>query len=195
METLSPQQLADEGQAEYRKGDYLSAARLYKAAADGFLSAGNELLAADMANNCSVAFLKGGNAESALEATTGTDIVFEAKGDTLRQAMAIGNQGAALEKLKQLDKAVLAYEKSAELFKEVGEFELRAYVLQSISSIQLRRGHYLEAYAIMRAGIMGLEKLNFTRRLLKSLMEIPFKFFKCIRFFLCDTGLIVKMCP
>jgi tetratricopeptide (TPR) repeat protein len=176
METFNPQQLADEGQAEYMKAEYLSAARLFKAAADGFLTSGDELLAAEMANNCSVAFLKGGNAESALEAVMDTDRIFAAKGDTLREAMAIGNQAAALEKLKKLDQAVIAYEKSAELFKGLGESELRAYVLQSISSLQLGRGRYLEAYATMREGVMGLDKPDLKQRLLKSLMQIPFKF-------------------
>lgn len=178
METLNPQQLADEGQAEYRKGEYLSAARLYKAAADGFLASGNELLAAEMANNCSVAFLNGGNAEGALDAAMGTYMVFANKGDTLRQAMAIGNQAAALEKLKRWDEAVTAYKKSAEMLEELKEFELRAYVLQSISSLQMRKSHYLEAYATMREGVMRLDKPNIKQRLLKSLMQLPFKFLK-----------------
>lgn len=178
MEIINPQQLADEAQAEYNKGEYLSAAKLYKAAADGYLTAGDELLAAEMANNCSVAFLKGGNAESALEAVNGTDKVFESKGDTLRQAMAIGNQAAALEGAKQLDKAVDLYRQSAELLKELGESELRAYVLQSISSIQLRRGQYLEAYGTMGEGVMGLEKPNLKQKLLQSLMQLPFKFLR-----------------
>jgi len=178
METLNPQQLAEEGQVEYSKGEYLSAARLYKAAADGYLAEGNELIAAEMANNCSVAFLKGGNAEAALEAVMGTDIIFLNKGDTLRRAMAIGNQAAALENLKRVDEAVTAYEKSAELLKEAGELELRAYVLQAISALQLRKGEYLEAYAKMLDGVMGLDKPNVKQRLLKSLMQIPFKFLK-----------------
>lgn len=178
METLNPQQLADEGKAEYEKGQYLSAARLYKAAADGFFSAGDELQAAEMANNCSVAFLKGGNAEAALEATAGTDKVFAASGDTLRRALAIGNQAAAMEELKQYENALSTYEKSAELLAEAGESELRAYVLQSISELQLKRGRYLEAYAIMREGVMGLNRPNLQQRLLKSLMQIPFKFLR-----------------
>jgi hypothetical protein len=97
MEIIKPQQLADEGQAEYNRGEYLSAAKLFKVAADGYLSAGDELLAAEMANNCSVAYLKGGNAESALEVVNNTDALFASKGDILRQAMALGNKAAALE--------------------------------------------------------------------------------------------------
>jgi tetratricopeptide (TPR) repeat protein len=178
MEIIDPRQLADEGQAEYNNGEYLSAARLYKAATDGFLLAGEELLAAEMANNCSVAFLKGGNAEDALKVVNGTEKVFEAKGDTLRQAMAIGNQAAALEGLKQLDIAVTLYGQSAELLKKLGESELRAYVLQSISSIQLRRGQYLDAYGTMGEGVMGLEKPNLKQKLLQTLMQLPFKFLR-----------------
>ena len=178
MEIINPQQLADEGQAEYNKGEYQSAAHYYKAAADGYLSAGDDLLAAEMSNNCSVAFLKCGNADSALKAVLDTDKIFATHGDTLRQAMALGNQAAALEGLKQLDQAVIVYGESAELLKGLGESELRAYVLQAISTIQLRRGQYLEAYATMGEGVMGLDKPNFKQKLLKSLMQLPFKFIK-----------------
>ena len=178
MEIIGPQQLAEEAQAEYNQGEYLSAAKLYKAAADGYLSVGDELLAAEMANNCSVSFLKGGKAESALQAVADTDKVFASKGDVLRQAMALGNQAAALEGLKKLENAVILYGQSAELLKQLGESELRAYVLQSISSIQLRRGQYLEAYGTMGEGVMGLDKPGLKQKLLKSLMQLPFKFIR-----------------
>ena len=178
MEALNPQQLADEGQADYKKGDYLSAARLFKAAADGFSSAGDKLSAAEMSNNCSVAYLKAGDGKSALEAASGTDLIFSSIGDIKRQAMAVGNQAAALEKLNRLDEAIIAYEKSAELLNNAGEYELRAHVYQSISNLQLRRGRYLEAYATMRVGVLGVKQPNLTQRMLKTLMDVPFKFLK-----------------
>jgi tetratricopeptide (TPR) repeat protein len=178
MEIIGSQQLAAEGQAEYNKAEYLSAAKLYKAAADGYLSAGDEMAAAEMANNSSVAFLKSGQAESAWQVVRETDKIFAAHGDTLRQAMALGNQGAALEGLKQLDQAVVLYAQSAELLKQAGENELRAYVLQSLSAIQLRRGKYLEAYGTMGDGIMGIDKPNLKQKLLKMLMQLPFKFMR-----------------
>jgi tetratricopeptide (TPR) repeat protein len=178
MEIISPQQLADEGQAAYNKGDYLAAARLYKAAADGFITAENELSAAEMANNCSVAFLKGGSPELALQAVGNTDLVFAERGDTLRQAMAVGNQAAALEGLDYLDQAIEKYEESAGLLESLGESELRAYVHQSISAIQLHRGQFMDAYTSMARGVMGLDKPNLTQKLLKSLMQLPFKFIR-----------------
>ena len=178
MDALEPKQLGQEAQAEYNKGDYPSAARLFKAAADGFSAQGDELSAAEMANNSSVALLKAGEASSALAAASGTDLIFAAKGDLKRQAMALGNQAAALEDLKRFEEARQKYEQSADLLKEAGEFELRAYVLQALSSLQLRSGQYLEAYATMRAGVMGMKKKNLQQKILQALMDIPFKFLK-----------------
>ena len=176
IDTLSPKQLGEEGQAAYQKGEYQSAASLFRAAADGYTASGDEFSAAEMANNCSVARLKTGDAQGALDVVAGTEEIFVAAGDTKRQAMTVGNQGAALDKLKRFEEAAAAYEKSAELLKTAGELELRAYVLQSLSELQLRTGHQLEAYATMFAGVSGIEKPNLTQKMLKALMQIPFKF-------------------
>jgi tetratricopeptide (TPR) repeat protein len=178
METLNPSQLAEEGRVAYQNKDFLSAAKLYQAAAEGFTASGDEVSAAEMANNSSVAYLKGGQAVKALEMADGTEKVFEKKGNLRQQAVAIGNQAAALEKLKRREEARLAYEKCAELLNEAGEFELRAYVMQALSMLQLRKRRYLEAYATLRAGIMGVKKPNFKQRLLKSLIQIPYTFLK-----------------
>ncbi len=178
MEIISPQQLAEEGHAAYRKGNYLAAARSYKAAADGFSTSGDPLSAAEMLNNSSVAYLKGGNAESALHAVENTDQVFAERGEIKRQAMALGNQAAALESMNSLEQALEKYAESARLLESLGKSELRAYVLQSISSIQLRKGRYMEAYVTMQVGVMGLENKDLTHKLLKTLMQLPFKFIR-----------------
>ena len=178
METLNPHQLVKEAQTEYQNKQYLSAANLYKAAAEGFLAAGEAFEAAQQANNSSVAFLKGGDAKAALQAASGTEAVFAQRGDIKGQATAVGNQAAALQYLKRYDEALVTYEKSAEMLKEAGESEMRAYVMQSISALYLRKRQYLEAYATMRAGIIGLRKPNFRQRLLKTLIQIPYNFLK-----------------
>src|SRR3990172_10712540 len=98
-ETLSPKKLADEGQAAYKKGDFISAGNPFRDAAEGYKLSGDELAAAEMANNLSVSLLQAGQAEKALQATLGTEEVFKRSGDLRRQAMAIGNQAAALEAL------------------------------------------------------------------------------------------------
>jgi tetratricopeptide (TPR) repeat protein len=178
METVNPKQLAEEGQADYSKGKYLSAAKLYKTAADGYSSAGDEILAAEMANNSSVAFLRSGDPLSALNIVKGTDEEFAKHGEYLKQAIALGNRAAALEALKRLDEALESYTKSAELLNTLGEFELRAYVQQSVSAMKLRKGQYLEAYASMLDGVRKIDKPNFKQKLLKTLIDLPFKFLK-----------------
>jgi tetratricopeptide (TPR) repeat protein len=178
METVNPKELANEGQADYSKGEYLSAAKLYKAAADSYLNSGDEILAAEMANNRSVALLRGGDAQSALDIVIGTDELFEMHGEYLKQAMALGNQAAALEALKRQDEALECYTKSAELLNKLGEFELRAYVQQAISAMKLHKGQYLEAYISMRDGVSKIDKPNLKQKLLKSLIDLPFKFLK-----------------
>lgn len=176
-ETLTPAQIAQEGQAAYQRGDHQAAARAFQAAADGFGAAGNVLEAAEMANNACVALLKDKQPQAALEMVLGTDACFAEAGDVRRQAMALGNQAAALEGLDRLDEAKIAYGQSAELLKQVGEMELRAYVMQSLSALELRTGQHLQAYTTMYAGVQGIQNPNPRQRILKKLLAFPFRLF------------------
>ena len=96
--------------------------------------------------------------------------------DLRRQAFALGNRAAALEALGHLDDAAQDYENSANILKDIGEHELRADVLQSLSAIQLRTRKPLQALATMRAGIDNVEHPTLKQRLLKRLLNIPFRF-------------------
>jgi tetratricopeptide (TPR) repeat protein len=174
-QTLSPQELLTEGQTLYRAGDYQAAAQAFAAAENGFRFAEDPLSAAEMANNRSVALLKAGDAREAFLAVDGTQVTFEAAGDQRRWALALGNRAAALEASGRLDEAALDYQKSADLLKELGEHELRATVLQSLSTIQLRTRKPLQALATMQAGIENIKHPNLRQRILKRLLQVPFK--------------------
>ncbi len=175
-ETFYQSQLAAEGHAAYKKGDFKSAANAFKAAATEYEQNGDELGAAEMSNNLSVSLLQAGEAENALQAALETDKVFEREGDIRRQAMAIGNQAAALEALNQLDEAAAAYERCAELLKQISEYETRVSVMQSLSAIQLRQGRQLEALATMKAGLNGIKRPSPKQSVLKKLLQLPFKY-------------------
>jgi hypothetical protein len=73
-----------------------------------------------MMNNLSVALLKLGRGQAALDAALGTEQVFAGAHDLRREGMAYGNQAAALEALKRWDDALAAYDRSAQLFGEAG---------------------------------------------------------------------------
>jgi tetratricopeptide (TPR) repeat protein len=178
METKTPEELAASGQAAYRSGDYQAASQAYEAAARGYAVRGDQVVAAEMANNQCVALLQLEDAQAALIAVRDTPSVFETAGDSRRQAMAYGNLGAALEALDRLEEAETAYQRSADLFAQLGEGDLRADVLQSLSKLQLRTGRQLQALATMQAGVDGIERPSVRQRLLKKLLNTPFNLFK-----------------
>lgn len=175
-ETLSPKQLATEGQAAYKRGDFTAAANAFRAAREGHKINGDELAAAEMANNLSVSLLQAGESEQAYEATLGTDQIFEQSGDVQRQAMAIGNQAAALEALGRLEEAMEKYQRSAELLAHVGDLDTRMSVMQSLSALQLKQGRQFEALATMQAGLNGLKRPSPKHRMLRKLLQLPFKY-------------------
>ena len=174
-ETVSTKKLVEEAKAAYQKGDYRAAALTFEAARQGYESAGDGLNAAEMANNCSVAYLQAGDAEDALKVLEGSESFFAQAGDLRRQGMAAGNRAAALEALERLEEAAEAYEYSADLLQQAGEDELRSNVMQSLSTLQLRTGKRLQALATMQAGLDGIHKPSPRQRLLKKLLNVPFE--------------------
>ena len=178
MESHTPSEIAEQAKTAYQDGEFTKAAELFEIAANGFDAQNDSASKAEMLNNQSVALLQAGDADGALAAALGTDQVFKDINDSTRQAMALGNQAAALEALDRLEEAEQAYRSSADLLKAAGEDELYATVMQSISGLQLRSGRQLEALASMQAGADNVEKPGLRQRFLKWLLQIPFKFLK-----------------
>lgn len=171
----SVQKLSKEAQDAYQIEEFALSARKYQDAAAEAARMGDELTAAEMANNRSVALLKGGDAVGAYEAARGTDQVFQHAGDARRQAIALGNQASALEALKKPSEAMPLYQQAADLFKGLGENEMRGIVLKSMSYLQFRTGKRFEAMATMRAALDGQKHLSLRELVLKSLLGIVFR--------------------
>ena len=170
-EVLTAQDLVKEAKKYYGRNNYLQAADLYRKAAETYRAKSNEFDAAEQMNNCSVAFLKAGNAQSALDAASSTDLVFEKDGDKKRQAMALANQAAALEELHRDDEALARYQKSAALLKASDERDMRSYVMKKISALQIRTGKKLEATASMYGALQDKEKPSGKEKTLKGLLD------------------------
>ncbi len=170
----SPQQLKKQAEAAYQSKQYRQAAELFLSASQAFSNAGNLLAAAEMSSNRSVSLLQAGDAKGALEAVRGMDRVFSLSGDTRKQALALGNEAAALEALGKHADAMDKYRQAADLLKQIGDSESRAAVLKSISQIQLKTGRHLESFASMDAALENQKKLSLIDRLLKKLLQVPF---------------------
>ncbi len=167
----SAEKLAKQAASAYGADDYTNAAILYKNASQVYADAGNTLMAAEMDNNLSVTLLKMKDAEGALQAAAGTDLLFQEAGDMERQAIAIANQAAAKEALGQLAEALEGYQLASDLLKQSGNRQMRSYVLQSISALQLRTGKQLQAMATMDAALDNKSKLSLKERLLRKLLN------------------------
>jgi len=172
VDQLNPLTLAEQGKQEYEQGAYLAAADLFSQAAQTYLSAKDELNAAEMKNNQSVALLQAGKAKEALQATDGTEAVFQKAGDVKRQGVAVSNRAAALEGMRQWQDALTEYDRAASLFEQIGEGDMHSIVRKAAANINLKRGRIVDSQMDVYDSLRLVEKPTLTQRLMKFLMRI-----------------------
>lgn len=171
-EQSDPKSLSENADGVYQEGDFENAARLYGEAAAVFQSQGNQIAAAEMKNNQSVAFLQANDALAAYQAAAGTAEVFAASSDARRQGIALANEATALEALKRADQAIEKYLQSADAFKQADEEQLRASVMQAVAWIMLRRGKIFEALNYIRASVADLKTPTFKQKIMRGLLRL-----------------------
>ena len=164
--------LAEQGKQEYGKGAFLFAANKFSQAAQAYYDIQDELNAAEMKNNESVALVKAGKAQAALQATEGTEEIFQKAGDLKRQGIAIANRAAALEGLKKLNEAVAEYNRAAVIFEQLGEGDMHSIVRKASAEIFLKRGYIGNTQMDVFDSLRLVEKPTFSQRILKFLMRL-----------------------
>ena len=174
MENNDPIQLAEKGKEEYAQGNYEAAAGLFLQAAQAYENVQDGLNAAEMKNNQSVALLQAGRAKEALQATDGTEEIFQKAGDIKRQGIAVGNRAAALEGLKKFDEALAEYERAASLLEQAGEGDMHSVVRKAAANLNLKRGRITAAQMDVYDSMRLVEKPNFTMRIMKFMKRIGF---------------------
>jgi tetratricopeptide (TPR) repeat protein len=174
MENLDSVALAEKGKQEYGNGNYAVAAGLFLQAAQAYSELHDDLNAAEMKNNQSVALLQAGKAKDALAATDGTEEIFQKAGDLKRQAIAVGNRAAALEGLKKTDEALAEYERAASLFEQAGEGDMHSIVRKAAANLNLKRGRVTAAQMDVYDSLRLVEKPNVTQRIMKFFKRIGF---------------------
>jgi tetratricopeptide (TPR) repeat protein len=115
--------------------------------------------------------LKAGKPQEALDAALETDKIFAGGNDVKRQAMALGNQAAALEELHRYDEAVARYERSAELFASVNEGDLRAVVMKAAAGLRLKTGRITESAFKMMGSVDAKQNPTFLERIIKFFLR------------------------
>lgn len=172
MDSINPLTLAEDGKKEYGKGNYKAAAGLFSQAAQAYASMQDELNAAEMKNNESVALLQAGKANEALQATHGTEDIFQKAGDIKRQGIAVSNRAAALEGLRKWKEALAEYDRAASLFEEAGEGDMHSIVRKAAANLNLKRGRVGDSQMDVYDSLRLVEKPTFSQRIMKFLMRI-----------------------
>jgi tetratricopeptide (TPR) repeat protein len=167
--------LAEKGKLEYEQGNYGAAANLYSQAAQAYATAQDELSAAEMKNNQSVALLQAGKVKEALQATEGTEEIFANAGDLRRQGIAVGNRAAALEGLKKWKEALAEYDRAAALLEQAGAGDMHSMVRKAAANLNLKRGHLADSQMDVYDSLRLVEKPTLTQRIMKFLIRIGFK--------------------
>jgi tetratricopeptide (TPR) repeat protein len=172
VDVVNPLTLAEQGNKAYAQENYLAAAELFLQAAQTYASAKDELNAAEMKNNQSVALLQAGKAKEALQAADGTEEIFHKAGDIKRQGIAVSNRAAALEGMKKWKEALAEYDRAASLFEQAGEGDMHSVVRKAAANINLKRGRIVDSQMDVYDSLRLVEKPSFTQRFMKFLMRI-----------------------
>jgi tetratricopeptide (TPR) repeat protein len=175
VEPINPTVLAERGKQEYERGNYLGAADLFQQSAQAFSSTQDDLNAAEMKNNQSVALLQAGKAKEAFQATDGTEEVFRQAGDLKRQGIAVSNRAAALEGLRKWNEALAEYDRAASLFEEIGEGDMHSIVRKAAANINLKRGRIVDSQMDVFDSLRLVKKPTLMQRLMKFLVRIGFR--------------------
>ena len=132
----------------------------------------DELNAAEMKNNQSVALLQAGKAKEALQATEGTEEIFQRVNDVRRQGISVSNRAAALEGMKKWKEALAEYDRAASLFEQIGEGDMHSIVRKAAANINLKRGRLVDSQMGVYDSLRLVEKPSLTQRLMKFLIRI-----------------------
>lgn len=169
--TIEPAELANQGKRAFQEKNFEKAAEFFEQASKGFSLGRDGLMAAEMQNNQSVALLQAGKAQAALDAVGNTDEYFAGANEIKRQAMALGNQAAALDALHRYDDAIAKYQRSADLFADVKDGEMRAMVLKSAAAIKLKTGKITDSAFKMMGALDAKEKPSIFERIAKFILR------------------------
>lgn len=172
MNTVQPISLADKAKQEYEKGNYSAAATMFSQAAQAYSAAKDELNAAEMKNNQSVALLQAGKAQEAFQATDGTETVFQQAGDVKRQGIAIANRAAALEGMKKFKEALAEYDRAASILEQAGEGDMHSMVRKAAANLNLKLGRVTDSQMDVLDSLRLAEKTTLTQRIMKFLLRI-----------------------
>jgi tetratricopeptide (TPR) repeat protein len=170
--------LAQHAMQAYEKGEYDLAIDSFTQAKEAYAVAGKPQMAAEMANNLSVALGQVGRHQQALEVLEGTFEILLQHDELTKAAQALGNTAAAYEGLREWQRAESLYEQAAARFAQLGNMEGQRFTLQALSRVRLRQGRAVEAVTTMQGALDIESKPSWHSRLIRKFLDLPSRILK-----------------
>lgn len=169
--SLSPQDLKEEGMRLFQQGKRREALAAFEQAAAGFAAQEDVGNQAEMLNNIGVVQRVQGEWQTAVTTLTQAADLFQQIGDATRQAQTLGNLGDLHAGQKNYTEAARQYSNAAAQFAQSNEKEKQAQVLRALSLMELRRGQWLAAIMRMEESLQARPRLSLPQRLFKGLLR------------------------
>ena len=165
-------ELKDQGIQQFQQRDYEQAAETFRAAHSAYLDAGHDVMAAEMQVNRGLALHSLDQSDAALVEMGAAREVFQAQGDNIRLAQALGKMGRAYAKLGNTEQALTNYREDSALFIETGDEENYGQTVLAIADLQLRSGHPTQAAATFEVGLDYIKNPTARQKMMRNLLGL-----------------------
>lgn len=155
----------------YRAGSVRESLSSFEQARAEFLAQGNQVQAAEVANDLGVVYYTQGRRDDARKIFDEAIAVFEQAGEIKGQARAIGNLAQVMNRAGEKNGAEKNYTRAAELFHLAGERTFESDTYRALSQMQLQRGRWLEALAAYDSALAAKGGSG----LLRAFLQIPLR--------------------
>ncbi len=171
-EKASAQELKEQGLRLFQEGLYKEAAAEFGQARETFAAEGDEIEAAEMANNLGVIYRLQGEWDAAIVVLEEARAAFVRLGDRDREAQTLGNLGGLYASKGERDKAKECLRQAADIFAELGDDQHRGETLLALGMQMWKTEDRSAGLTTYEAGLRTLRKPTAGQKALRGLLSL-----------------------
>ena len=172
MNTLSAENLKEQGIALFMQHDYEAANRVFQQAKDTYSESNDYDMVAEMKVNIGLVHRSLDENQQALELMQEALAHFKDTNDELRMAQVLGNLGGVYQSLNDMEKAELSFRQAANIFKDLGQETMYSDTLMALGLLLFKDGQFLAGATTYQTAVENRENLTFSQKIIKSLTGI-----------------------
>ncbi len=167
--------LKEEGLRLFQEGLYEEAVAKFRQAQEMFASQGDEVEAAEMANNLGVIHRVQGEWGKAIAVLDEAKATFARLGDRSREAQTLGNLGGLYASQGEREKAKESLRQAADIFAELGDAQRQGETLMALGVQFWKTGDRSGGLAAYETGLHVLQKPTASQKTLRGLLGMRAK--------------------